>query len=325
MDDSEERREERAPAPVIRLAGVTKVYRGNVRALDGLSADVPAGPVGLLGPNGAGKTTLIKLLLGLLEPDGGEALIAGLDPRRRTDRLEIRRRVGYMPESDCLLPGRTGIELVAMLGRISGLAAEDAMTRAHEMLDYVGLEDQRYRTLEQYSTGMKQRLKLAQALVHDPDLLLLDEPTAGMDPPGREGMLELVRDISRNKGIHVILSTHLLPDVEETCSHVVVLKDGAIADQRDVQREAIDRGVVYDLRGRGDLAALAAHLDQSGHHAEITERHGITYHNCGDWVESCTALAEDFNGRIEIIRWVELDHLHHRGDDKVIPIRAATA
>ncbi len=220
---------------IIRLEGLVKNY-GSVQALDGITCSVPGGPVGLLGPNGAGKTTLIKLLLGLLEPSSGRAEIAGFDPRSKRARLELRRSVGYMPESDCFLPGVSAVEIVATLGRITGMPLEDAMTRAHEVLDYVGLDEARYRELDQYSTGMKQRLKLAQALVHDPPILLLDEPTNGLDPKGRKHMLELVYDLGHVQKKNVLLCSHLLPDVERTCDHVIVLhkgravKDGAIAE-----------------------------------------------------------------------------------------------
>ena len=214
-------------APLIQATGLHKRY-GDVHALRGLELQVPHGTVGLLGPNGAGKTTLLKLLLGLLEPDEGTATVVGLDPRRRADRLTIRTKVGYMPEGDCLLPETTGVELVATLGRLTGLSRADAMTRAHEVLDYCQLEEARYRPVQGYSTGMKQRLKLAQALVHDPDLVLLDEPTNGLDPKGRRQMLDLVADLGRNQGKTVLLCTHLLPDVERTCDHVVLLQTGAV-------------------------------------------------------------------------------------------------
>lgn len=211
--------------PMVRLKGLVKHF-GDVHALRGVDMDLPRGPVGLLGPNGAGKTTMIGLLLGLLEPTSGEARVAGLSPTTRRARIAIRRRVGYMPESDCLLPGMSGVELVSTLGKLTGLSRQDAMTRAHEVLDYVELEEARYRPLDGYSTGMKQRLKLAQALVHDPDLLLLDEPTNGLDPKGRRHMLSLVEDLGRNQGKNVLLCSHLLPDVEKTCDHVVVLVKG---------------------------------------------------------------------------------------------------
>jgi len=215
--------------PVIQLEGLEKRF-GRIRALAGLTLEIPQGPVGLLGPNGAGKTTLLKLLLGQLRPDGGRARITDLDPRKRGDRLSLRRIVGYMPESDCLIPCMNAVELVTTLGRMTGMSKRDAMTRAHEVLDYVGLEESRYRSLDEYSTGMKQRLKLAQALVHDPDLLLLDEPTNGLDPKGRRHMLELVHDLGHNQGKNILLCSHLLPDVEKTCEDVVVIHRGRVLD-----------------------------------------------------------------------------------------------
>ncbi|MEM8709506.1 MAG: ABC transporter ATP-binding protein [Planctomycetota bacterium] len=221
---------DKSEEPIVRMRGLVKHF-GDVQALRGVDMDLPRGPVGLLGPNGAGKTTLIALLLGLQEPTSGEASIAGLVPRSRADRIAIRKRVGYMPESDCLLPGMSGVELVSTLGKLTGLSREDAMTRAHEVLDYVELEEARYRPLDGYSTGMKQRLKLAQALVHDPELLLLDEPTNGLDPKGRRHMLSLVEDLGRNQGKNIVLCSHLLPDVEKTCDHVVVIVSGRVALQ----------------------------------------------------------------------------------------------
>jgi ABC-2 type transport system ATP-binding protein len=223
-----------AAEPVIALTDLVKSF-GPTVALQGLTLNIPPGAVGLLGPNGAGKTTLIKLLLGLLRQDSGAARIAGFDPRRKGDRMGIRRVVGYMPEGDCLLPRMSAVDLVSTLGRITGLSAEDAMTRAHETLDYVELEEARYRELSEYSTGMKQRLKLAQALVHDPQMLLLDEPTNGLDPKGRRHMLALIRDLGHEQHKNVLLCSHLLPDVERTCDHVIVIdrgravKDGALA------------------------------------------------------------------------------------------------
>lgn len=215
------------PKILIETSGLGKAY-GKVQALNDLSISLPPGAVGLLGPNGAGKTTLLKLLLGLLIPTAGSATIVGQDPRTRLGRLTIREHVGYMPEGDCLLPQTTGVELVSMLGRLTGMKAEDAMTRTHEVLDYCQLEEARYRPVTEFSTGMKQRLKLAQALVHDPQILLLDEPTNGLDPKGRRQMLKLVADLAQNHGKNVLLCTHLLPDVERTCEHVIVLQNGSV-------------------------------------------------------------------------------------------------
>jgi ABC-2 type transport system ATP-binding protein len=249
--------------PIIALEGLEKSY-GSTRALDGLTISLPPGSIGLLGPNGAGKSTLIKLLLGQLEPGGGRARIAGLDPTKRPERLALRRRVGYMPESDCLIPNMNGVELVTALGRITGLSARDSITRAHEVLDYVGLEEQRYRGLDEYSTGMKQRLKLAQALVHDPELLLLDEPTNGLDPKGRRHMLELIHDLGHAQGKSVLLCSHLLPDVERTCDAVVVIHKGRIRSSGRI--EDLTRGQDHwmQVEFEGDPVSFQAVLRAGG-------------------------------------------------------------
>ena len=168
---------------------------------------------------------MIKALLGFVAPDTGEMRVLGLDVAA-VARWRSARRIGYMPENDAHIPGMNAVSFVAYCGELAGLPRADAMQRAHEVLYYVGLGEARYRNVETYSTGMKQRIKLAQALVHDPDLLFLDEPTNGMDPKGRDEMLELIRDIAHNKGINLILSSHLLPDVEYTCDHVVVHRQG---------------------------------------------------------------------------------------------------
>jgi len=255
-----------------------EVSFGKVRALDGLSAEVPHGSVGLLGPNGAGKTTLIKVLLGLLSPNSGEALLAGLNSKRNADKISLRRIVGYMPESDCLIPGRTGIELVSTLGRITGLSAPDAMTRAHEMLDYVGLEDQRYRPLEQYSTGMKQRLKLAQALVHDPLFLLLDEPTNGLDPKGRRHMLELIADLGSTHGKNILLCSHLLPDVEKTCEHVIVIQHGRVIESGSIAELTRAEDGELNVEISGDEAAFERELEAASlrFHARGRGHYGLS-------------------------------------------------
>ena len=222
-----------APAPAARFDGpVVKADQLSVRygknlALNDVTAVFPPGAVGLLGPNGAGKSTLLKSLLGFLVPEKGSMKVLGLDVAHAP--LEIRERIGYMPESDSHIPGMNAVSFVAYCGQLSGLPATDAMQRAHEVLYYVGLGEARYRNLETYSTGMKQRIKLAQAIVHDPDLLFLDEPTNGMDPKGRDEMLELIHDLAHHKNVNLILSSHLLPDVEYTCDHVVVMDKGTVA------------------------------------------------------------------------------------------------
>src|SRR6478609_8938808 len=231
--------------PVVTLDGVTVLY-GAQRALQDVTATFAAGAVGLLGPNGAGKSTLIKTLLGFIVPDRGQMRVLGLDVA--VSPLEIRARVGYMPENDAHIPGMNAVTFVAYCGELSGLPPADAMQRAHEVLFYVGLGEARYRAIETYSTGMKQRIKLAQSLVHDPDLVFLDEPTNGMDPKGRDEMLELVRDLSHNKGANVIVSSHLLPDVEYTCDDVVVMDKGRVATQGPIAALKQPRGQVFELR-----------------------------------------------------------------------------
>ncbi len=250
-------------SPVISIRDLVKRY-GRVEALRGVTVDVPSGPVGLLGPNGAGKTTLIKLLLGMLIPTEGEARIAGCDPRRSADRLRVRQAVGYMPEGDCLLPDMSGVELVATLARLTGLKREDAMTRAHEVLDYVELEEARYRKVDQYSTGMKQRLKLAQSLVHDPDVLLLDEPTNGLDPKGRRHMLTLIDDLGRHQEKNILLCSHLLPDVERTCDHAIVLDRGRVVEAGVVEELTRADGLALRVSIEGDTEAFRAALGAAG-------------------------------------------------------------
>src|SRR5438128_3941968 len=248
-------------APVVTLDTVTVMYGRNA-ALRDVTAAFAGGAVGLLGPNGAGKSTMIKSLLGFVAPDRGQMRVLGLDVARSP--LEIRARVGYMPETDGHIPGMNAVSFVAYCGELSGLPRADAMQRAHEVLFYVGLGEARYRNVDTYSTGMKQRIKLAQALVHDPDLLLLDEPTNGMDPKGRDEMLELVRDLATNKGLNLIVSSHLLPDVEYTCDHVVVVDKGRVATQGPIQALKGHGGRVFELRVKGDEARFVAALQASG-------------------------------------------------------------
>src|SRR6187401_2532978 len=243
--------------PVVQLEQVSVTY-GRQAALRGVSLSFPPGAVGLLGRNGAGKSTLLKALLGFVHPGQGTMPVLGMDVKRSAQ--QIRARLGYMPENDAHIPGMNAVTFVAYCGALSGLPASDAMQRAHEVLYYVGLGEARYRNLDTYSTGMKQRIKLAQALVHDPDLLFLDEPTNGMDPRGRDEMLALIRDVAHQKGINLILSSHLLPDVEETCDHVVVLDKGAVAAQGPIAALKGHGGRVYEVRVKGELAPFIAAL-----------------------------------------------------------------
>src|SRR4051794_24727788 len=246
---------------IVELSRVSVRY-GSQWALRDVTASLPAGAVGLLGPNGAGKSTLLKALLGFVVPDEGSMQVLGLDVRASP--LLIRARLGYMPESDAHIPGMNAVTFVAYCGELSGLPRSDAMQRAHEVLYYVGLGEARYRNIETYSTGMKQRIKLAQALVHDPDLLFLDEPTNGMDPKGRDEMLELVRDIAHNKGMNLILSSHLLPDVEYTCDYVVVMDKGQIATSGPIESLKGHGGRVFEVRVKGDREPFVEALRAAG-------------------------------------------------------------
>ncbi|HYH51463.1 MAG TPA: ABC transporter ATP-binding protein [Acidimicrobiia bacterium] len=209
---------------LLRTAGLTKRY-GGVTALDGLTVEVPRGLVGLVGANGAGKTTLFRLLLGLARPSEGDVEVCGRAVT--TDPIGARARLGYMPEHDCLPLDQTAADVVSTLGELSGLPARAARQRASEVLDLVGLDEARFRPVGGFSTGMRQRVKLAQSLVADPELALLDEPTAGLDPTGREEMLALVARLS-SFGISVLLATHLLDDVAKVCDHVLMLDAGRL-------------------------------------------------------------------------------------------------
>src|SRR5436190_1802623 len=250
---------------LFQLDGITKTY-GSVTALNDLSVSVPTGAIGLLGPNGSGKTTMIRTLLGLIPTDHGTGEVLGLDFRRR--QLDIRREVGFAPEDECLFPRVLGVEFAAYAGELVGMSPKDSMQRAHEVLDYVGLGEARYRAVESYSTGMKQRLKLASAIVHDPKLLILDEPTNGMDPAGREELLVLARDLSRNKGMSLLFSSHLLPDVEAVCEYIVVLgagrvlTAGVIGELKQVHRQR------FEVRVKRDPAAFIRRLATLGCTAE---------------------------------------------------------
>jgi ABC-2 type transport system ATP-binding protein len=246
---------------VVNLDGVTVIY-GKNQALKNVTATFARGAVGLLGPNGAGKSTMLKALLGFVKPDKGTMSVLGMNVADSP--LPIRARIGYMPENDAHIPGMNAVSFVAYCGQLAGLPAVDAMQRAHEVLYYVGLGEARYRNVDTYSTGMKQRIKLAQALVHDPDLLFLDEPTNGMDPKGRDEMLELVRDLGHNKGVSLILSSHLLPDVEFTCDHVVVMDKGQVAAQGPIEELKGPAGRVYELRIKGDLPGFLEELARRG-------------------------------------------------------------
>ena len=242
--------------PLLEAHNLTKHY-GQTIALHDVDMHVREGITGLLGPNGAGKSTAMKLFLGLLRPTAGSATVLGKKPY---ENIAVRIRLGYMPEHDCLPDFMTASEFLSHMAQISGIPAKHARTRAADMLRHVGLDEERYRHIKEYSTGMKQRVKLAQALVHDPVLVLLDEPTAGLDPGGREEMLELVRRTGREFGINIMLSSHLMGDVESTCDRIIVIEGGSIVEQGDVSdftQESETYHIDVDDRREEVIAALA--------------------------------------------------------------------
>ncbi len=246
--------------PVLSTKSLIKRY-GRIRALDGVDLAIEPGVVGLLGPNGAGKSTLISVLLGQTPITSGEGSVLGFDVGAEQPR--IRSRVGYMPENDCLIPGLTGTGYVCYAGRLAGMSFVDAMQRTHEVLDYVQLDEARYRPAQQYSAGMKQRLKLAQALVHDPDLLLLDEPTNGMDPDGRRVMLSLIIDLGK-AGISVLMCSHLLPDVEKVCDRVVIMGGGQVLTSGNISDMRRPHDTLYSVDYVGNTETFCHKLRQQG-------------------------------------------------------------
>jgi ABC-2 type transport system ATP-binding protein len=248
-------------ASALECTGVSLSF-GRVTALDDVTVSVTAPATGLLGANGAGKSTLMKVALGLLVPDSGQVRVLGLALESAAERAQVRQRVGYMPEHDCLPTDMSGQDLCVHIAQLRGLSRRDARRRASEVLFAVGLEEERRRSIDTYSLGMKQRTKLAQALVHGPDLVVLDEPTSGLDPAGRTEMLAIVRRLSRELGITVLVSSHVLDDIERTCDEVVVLRGGRLAAQQPVEAAVVAGPVA--LRVTGDLVAFARALGGRG-------------------------------------------------------------
>lgn len=247
------------PGVVGRAVGLRRTF-GSTVALDGVDVDLRPGITGLVGPNGAGKTTLIGLLLGLDRPDGGSVELLGLDPA--TAGPDVRARVGYAPEYDPLPPDVRAQDLVRLVGELHGLDAHTALERASDVLQRLGLGEERLREIGTLSTGQKQRVKLAQAIVHDPSLVLLDEPTDGLDPLQRADMLDLIVALAAEQSLNVLVSSHLLADLERICDHLVVLRDGRVIDQRDVGGEAAGTELVLDTVR--PAAPVAARLEAAG-------------------------------------------------------------
>ncbi len=246
--------------PMLETRGLTKRYPG-VTALDSLDLSLEPGIIGLVGANGAGKSTLIKILLGLLEPTEGTGTLLGFDIAAQGP--EVRQYVGYMPEHDCLPPDMSATDFVGHMARISGLPRTAARERTAETLRHVGLFEERYREIKGYSTGMKQRVKLAQALVHDPRLMLLDEPTNGLDPAGRDEMLDLVRRTGSEFGIAILMSSHLLGEIERVCDHLVVIEGGRLVRSGPIGEFTARTGTLL-VEIDGDHAPLLARLKAVG-------------------------------------------------------------
>ncbi|HEV2317567.1 MAG TPA: ABC transporter ATP-binding protein [Thermoplasmata archaeon] len=286
-------------ASLFQTSELSRRFR-EVEALSAVSLRVGPGAIGLIGPNGAGKTTLIRILLGLLPPSSGSAQVFGLDPI--LDGLAIRERIGYMPEHDCLLPELTGVGFVAYMGRVSGLTKDHAFQRAHEVLQFVGLAEERYRKLREYSVGMRQRVKLAQALVHDPPLLFLDEPTSGLDPGGRAGMLALLRTLADRPGRSLVLSTHLLGDVERVCDQAVMLNNGALLTVGKLADLKGDGGEELTVRLRGDVEAFVRAAEARGLEPHRTSIEGeVRLKRPAQGEEPIFAAAQDSGSQIRYI------------------------
>ena len=231
---------------------------GPVVALDHFSAKVPPGITGLLGPNGAGKSTFIKTVLGLVAPESGTILVDGLDPR--TAMTRVRDRVGYMPEHDCLMTALNPVAMVSYIGQLSGLTPKDSIQRTHEVLDFVLLGEERYRPIASYSTGMRQKVKLAQAIVHDPRILFLDEPTNGLDPQGRDEMIDLIRMIGAS-GKTILVSTHILHEIELISDQVIIIDQGRLVKEGPTKSLMSTGDGRYRLKLRGGAEAIAAFRD----------------------------------------------------------------
>jgi ABC-2 type transport system ATP-binding protein len=247
--------------PVISLHDLTKDY-GQLRALDEVSLTIDRGVTGLLGPNGAGKSTLIKIILGLVKLTRGSGTVLGYSLTAQS--RAIRSRVGYMPEDDCYIGGLTGIQMMRFSARLSRLPSVEALRRSHEILDFCGIEQERYRLVETYSTGMRQKLKFAQAIAHDPQILILDEPTSGLDPEERQAMLNRIRVLAQRSGKTVLISTHILPDVQSLCDSVVILARGRVRVSERLEVLSRPASPTYRLRVIGDGAKLAARLSEQG-------------------------------------------------------------
>ena len=258
---------------LVKLDKITKDY-GRLRALEAVSLSIGSGVTGLLGPNGAGKTTLIKVLLGLVRVSGGSGQVLGHELRREV--RAIRAKVGYMPEDDCYIAGLSGVEMLRFAARLSGLPSVEALRRAHEIMDFCGIEQERYRDVDTYSAGMRQKLKFAQAIVHDPPLLILDEPTSGLDPEEREAMLDRLRVLADRAGKAVLISTHILPDVQTICDTVIILARGRVRVMEQLEVLTRPASPAFRVRVFGNPDLLADRIRSEGFEVQQNSQGTLT-------------------------------------------------
>lgn len=275
------------PRPIIELSGVSKRYL-TATALRDVSLAIQPGVTGLLGANGSGKSTLIKVLLGLVRFSGSGNVLGF---RIGSQAKRIRQLCGYMPEDDCYLPGISGIEMMRFVAELSGLPGSEALRRSHEILDFCGIEQERYREVDTYSVGMRQQLKFAQAIVHDPTILILDEPTSGLDPDQRTAMLNRIRSLARRSEKSVIISTHILPDVQATCDNVVILAEGSVRLVESLATLNEPVSPVIRIQIAGDVAAFVQQVHAAGYKCEtkdsdlvlLNDRHGDGASRVFEW------------------------------------------
>jgi ABC-2 type transport system ATP-binding protein len=275
---------------IIDAQRLCKTY-GAHRALDDVSLQVPPGTIGLLGPNGAGKSTFIKCLLNLETPTSGSAQVLGCDIREHN--RPSREKIGYSPEQDCHIPGMVGCEYVTYCGQLSGMSFRHARQRAHEILDLVGMGQERYRSVDTYSTGMRQRVKLAQALVHDPEVIFLDEPTNGLDPSGREYILKLIGSLRRELGTSVVISSHILPDIERICDRVIIIANGRVLEHDSMEHLKNRHRRIVEFAPAGEADRFATVLEQAGLRPERLTSGRLRVESNSDSLEEILKLMRD--------------------------------
>ena len=276
---------------MIEAKNVIKKY-GQVTALDDFTVDIPEGKIGILGPNGAGKSTFVKIALGLIESTSGEVTVLGENLDKNS--IEIRKKIGYMPEHDCIPNKMTGVEFLIEMGQVSGLDYQTATQRTHEILGHLRMGEEKYRLIEEYSGGMRQKIKLAQGLVHGPELMFLDEPTSGLDPNARQEMLETINGLAEISNTNVLLSTHILQDVETVCDHVIIINNGKLQIKENVKELVKRQTDTIQIRVGENSDDFISILKQNNNkrNIEITERWiRIPYKNNDSFKEIISAAA----------------------------------